>query len=124
MSSDFHLRARSEFYFTLRADGEIYIRSQRALLHPTVRNAGKAHQLAQLFEIFDRLLGASHIRLADYLKQRHSAAVAVDERAVVVGECMSFPASSSMCISFMRIILPLSSVTEPFRHSGRYNWDI
>ena len=39
----------------------------------TVKDAG---------EIFDRLLCASHIRLADYLKQRHSAAVAVDERAV------------------------------------------
>ena len=76
---------------TLRADGEIYIRSQRALLHPAVRNAGKAHQLAQLFEIFDRLLGASHIRLADYLKQRHSASVAVDERAVVVGGVHELP---------------------------------
>ena len=60
----------------------VYIRPQRALLHPAVRHAGKAHELAELFEIFDRLLCAVHIRLADYFEQRHSAAVAVDERAV------------------------------------------
>ena len=65
-----------------RADGDVGVAAQRALLHVHVADAELAQRRAQQPQPLARLLGRAHVGLGDDLDQRRAAAVEVDDRGV------------------------------------------
>src|SRR5690606_13164974 len=60
---------------------DVDIGPERALLHVAVAGIEIAHDLAELADIFGRLLGAADVRAGDDLHQRDAGTVEVDEAA-------------------------------------------
>ena len=105
-------RKRKEFMFlssvlvpssvrARRADGDVGVAAQRALLHVDVGDAELAQRLAQQLQPVARLLGRAHVGLGHDLGQRRAAAVVVHDAASEPWmrpdspTCTSFAASSS-----------------------------
>ena len=65
-----------------RADGDVGVAAQRALLHVHVADAELAQRLAQQLQPVARLLGRVDVGLGDDLRQRRAAAVVVDDARV------------------------------------------
>ncbi len=77
-----HLCSCSEGFTSHLTDRKVDIGTHGALLELTVRNSKILHGAAELFQISDNLLGASHIRLGYDLDQRYPASVVVNQGAV------------------------------------------
>ncbi len=73
----FHLGAGAQLCRAHRADGEVHVAAQRALLHLAVGDAEVLQRGAQLLQISDHLIRRAEVRLGDDLDQRHAAAVVV-----------------------------------------------
>ena len=78
-----HLCSCSEGLTSHLTDGKVDIGTHGALLELTVRNSKILHGAAELFQICDNLLGASHIRLGYNLDQRYPASVVINQGAVL-----------------------------------------
>ena len=65
-----------------RADGDVGVAAQRALLHVHVADAELAQRRAQQPQPLAGLLGRAHVGLGDDLDQRRAAAVEVDDRGL------------------------------------------
>ncbi len=65
-----------------RADGDVGVAAQRALLHVHVADAEPAQRRAQQPQPLAGLLGRAHVGLGDDLHQRRAAAVEVDDRGL------------------------------------------
>ena len=77
-----HLCSCSEGLASHLTDRKVDISTHGSLLELAVRNSQILHGAAELFQICDNLLRASHIRLGYDLDQRYSASVIVNKRAV------------------------------------------
>ena len=74
-----------------RADGDVGVAAQRALLHVHVAHAELAQRHAQQVEPLARLLGGAQVGLGDDLGQRRAAAVVVDDRRVGAVDAARLP---------------------------------
>ena len=66
-----------------RADGDVGVTAQVALLHVGLGDAQPAQQLAQANQVLGGLIGATQVRSGDHFHQRYAAAVEVDVAASV-----------------------------------------
>ena len=66
-----------------RHDRDVGVAAETALLHVAVADAELGHDLVELFQIGDRLVGGAQVRLGNDLQQRGAGPVQVDARAVL-----------------------------------------
>jgi len=80
------LRAGAEGRLALRADGDVGVAAEAALLHVAVADLEIDECLMEASQVGCRLLGAPNVRFADDLDQRHAGPVQVDkaQRLVLV----------------------------------------
>ena len=64
-------------------NGEVHVAAQGAFVHLAVAHARVGDHRTKLLQIGHRLLRRADVRLGDDLDQRHAAAVAVDQRAML-----------------------------------------
>src|SRR6185437_6848754 len=73
------LDLRAKLFLPLRADGDVRVAAQRALLHAARVDAKIEQDGAQLLHVEPRLLRRADVWLADDLHQRDARAVQVDQ---------------------------------------------
>ncbi len=78
-----HLGTGTKLFCADLPHGKVDIRTHGTFLQLAVRRTQILNDQAQLFQISDDLLGASHIRLGHDLDQRHAAAVVIHQRTVL-----------------------------------------
>jgi hypothetical protein len=78
------LAARAERLLSHRAQRDVRVAAQAALLHVAVRDAEPAHQPAQRGQVGEGLVGRAQRGLGHHLGERHAAAVEVEAGLLAV----------------------------------------